>query len=481
MPSFRVESIYGAALAKLILDHSDFELVTPDQEQIKLLGVEKKIASFDVQIADLEDHSGIILKGDALAAKKIVTLLQEHLEDVFVQRHGLQAEAIFNARVKHVNPRKKLAIVSLGNNKDGIIFTSGLERGDEIIVQVKELTTEEEKLPLVSETIHLSGEYVVLEKGEDFVRVSRKIKGDDRERLHEIGKRIKPYGFGVILRTSALEASIDDLEAEAEKLVEIWEKIEREADRIGRPGLIYSGQHVVHLSLSYLSKKRLEEIRSSLAPTFPDYYVLKSYSRNTNFTVSVLNRLLDLVPLETLSDALRATLFEEAYVHQHYLRAFLKTPDYNIETFGLGHITSAGDMFETEREVSLRESEELNDYGVKSGYKVITKTGIGSLLIDERFLSPGNSVVYRRIKITAPIDYSYRGKLQAHWLGIEVHQTAEDLWIAEPDALDMWIDDNRVSLIMVEKLRQVAESVKKQLSSDESTVINYTYHDYNKL
>ncbi len=165
MPSFRVESIYGVALAKLILDHSDFELVTPDQEQIKLLGVENKIASFDVQIADLEDHSGIILKGDALAAKKIVTLLQEQLEDVFVQRHGLQAEAIFNARVKHVNPRKKLAIVSLGNNRDGIIFTSGLERGDEIIVQVKELTTEEEKLPLVSETIHLSGEYIVLEKG----------------------------------------------------------------------------------------------------------------------------------------------------------------------------------------------------------------------------------------------------------------------------------------------------------------------------
>ncbi len=477
MLKIRIESIYGLPLAKMAMDTNEFQVVTPTEEQIKYLGIEDKVSTFDVQIVDAEDMSSIVVKGNNESVNKVVKMLIQQLPDAFVQKHNLEVYAIFNGRVKHVNPRKKLAIVDLGNGHDGIMFTTGLERGDEIIVQIKELTTEEEKLPLVSETIHLSGEYIVLEKDQDFVRVSRKIQGEDREKLHEIGKKIKPYGFGVILRTSALEANEETLKEEADKLVKTWEKIETEADRIGRPGLVYSGQHMANVSFSYLSKKKLEKIRAEITPTFPDYYVFKSYSKSASFATEVLNNLVDKVSLSDLSSALRAVMVGKAYVPQHYLRILLKLPDMNVETKALGNISEINNIIVTRREVSLRESEEFASYNVRTGFSVKTITAIGSYTVHEQFISPQGKIVYDRVLITAPIDYAYRGKLQAHWIGFEVNRLDGETWLKEDDNVEDWIKSGRVSQKFVDTQRKIMERVHQKLSEGGKAPIVIIYRD----
>ncbi|MDH5645613.1 MAG: ribonuclease E/G, partial [Candidatus Heimdallarchaeota archaeon] len=240
----RIDSIYGLALSKLLLDTGEVSLSNPNREILENLSINEEKHPHDVNISDLDNRTGIMLKGYPLAVKKIEKLFREELLDSIIFQHPVKQDAIYSAMVIKRIFKKRLSILDLGGDTRGIIFNSSAEVGEQIIVQVKELPTEIDKLPVCSTEITLGGDYVILEVEQDFVRVSRKLQGAEREALHNLGKLHQPPGFGIIIRTSAASANEDDIIKEINSLVDLWSEIHRQMEEDERGIKLVSGEMV---------------------------------------------------------------------------------------------------------------------------------------------------------------------------------------------------------------------------------------------
>ena len=87
------------------------------------------------------------------------------------------------------------------------------------------------KGPRVTDHISLAGRYAVLipQSDRERVRVSRKLREDERERLRELGERLCPEGASLIIRTEAAAADDLDIEADVQSLVKRWSGIWKRA------------------------------------------------------------------------------------------------------------------------------------------------------------------------------------------------------------------------------------------------------------
>lgn len=98
----------------------------------------------------------------------------------------------------------------------------GLCIGDELVVQiVKDAVKTKE--PVVSTKITMTGKYSVLTTDNMSLGVSKKITGEQHDKINEF---ISAYtdqsmedGFGIIIRTNALETSMEDLKEDVEHLI----------------------------------------------------------------------------------------------------------------------------------------------------------------------------------------------------------------------------------------------------------------------
>lgn len=82
------------------------------------------------------------------------------------------------------------------------------------------------KGPRLSAEITLAGRFLVLVPFSNKVSISQKIKdNEERDRLKEIMKAIKPKNFGVIIRTVAEGKKLELLDQDLKNLVEKWRKM----------------------------------------------------------------------------------------------------------------------------------------------------------------------------------------------------------------------------------------------------------------
>lgn len=109
-------------------------------------------------------------------------------------------------------------------HKDGKI-TEVFKPGDQIVVQIMKepIST---KGPRLTSAISLPGRYVILIPFADNVSVSKKISSsEERARLKDLIRSIKPKGFGVIVRTASEGRSVNELDADLKDLLSNWKSI----------------------------------------------------------------------------------------------------------------------------------------------------------------------------------------------------------------------------------------------------------------
>lgn len=146
--------------------------------------------------------------------------------------------SIFVARVDNIVPNIKGAFVRISQKqvcylpledvKAPLYVKKQSERkplsiGDEIVVQVVKdaIKTKE---PVVSTKLTISGKYCVLTTDNISLGVSKKIKDDNHIRLSELlssnfREESKNYGFGLIIRTNALETTEEELLADIQETI----------------------------------------------------------------------------------------------------------------------------------------------------------------------------------------------------------------------------------------------------------------------
>ncbi len=161
---------------------------------------------------------------------------------------------------KHVPSISKLK--SLPDiDKHGTINDT-LTVGQELLVQIAKEPISS-KGPRLTTDLSFTGRFLVLIPFSDKISVSQKIKAtEEKLRLRQLIESIKPKNFGVIIRTSAENKRVAELNHELKTLVKCWEDAVAKAQKSDVPSLIFEED-----------SRALGVIRDIFSPSFENIYV----------------------------------------------------------------------------------------------------------------------------------------------------------------------------------------------------------------
>ncbi len=138
---------------------------------------------------------------------------------------------------------------------------------EEIIQEGQDLLVQVSKAPIgskgarVTSYITLPGRYLVLMPNVEHIGISRRISDEEeRARLKTIVEKIKPDGFGLIIRTASEDSTEEDIVRDLEFLLLLWENIQEKKDRVPARGLLYSDLDLVIRSVRDLMGQEVERL-----------------------------------------------------------------------------------------------------------------------------------------------------------------------------------------------------------------------------
>ena len=223
-----------------------------------------------INIDEFQSRAAIIEDG------KVMEILIEREEE------GRINGSIYKGKVANVLPGMESAFVNIGLEKNAFLYVNDLREfeekyldgicnsdrpiediltvGDEVVVQV---LNEPRGTKGARVTTHytLPGKYLVLMPNNDHVAISKKIKDEEeRKRLEDIFKDIKPENMGIIIRTAAEGKSIFHFERELEYLVKKWEDIEKKTKNAKIGEVLYKDNGIVTTVLRDIFTNSIDEL-----------------------------------------------------------------------------------------------------------------------------------------------------------------------------------------------------------------------------
>ncbi len=225
--------------------------VQASQVQIALLE-EKKLVEFHK-----ENRTGSFSVGDIFLAsvRKLMPGLNAafvdvgyekgaflHYQDLGPQFGSLVAfakELVNSAKNNKKTPSVSKIQLQKDISKAGSIAEI-LTQGQEVLVQISKepIST---KGPRLTSELSIAGRFLVLMPFSDKVYVSQKIKSaEERNRIKQLIRSIKPRNFGVIVRTVAEGKKVAELDSELKTLLKRWEDgIAKVVKKVKPPVLLY--------------------------------------------------------------------------------------------------------------------------------------------------------------------------------------------------------------------------------------------------
>ena len=166
---------------------------------------------------------------------------------------------LYLGRVQNVLPGMEAAFVDIGIPKNAVLYRGDVRYESEDADQIPEASARIEdvikpgqlvvcqvtKNPIgakgarLTQEVSLPGRFVVLVPNSSTIGISKRLGDGERRRLRKILDEVRPAGHGLIVRTAAEGASAEELAADAAELSERWAKIESEAKKSSKPGLLY--------------------------------------------------------------------------------------------------------------------------------------------------------------------------------------------------------------------------------------------------
>ncbi|MBD5370549.1 MAG: Rne/Rng family ribonuclease [Bacteroides sp.] len=165
-----------------------------------------------------------------------------------------------------------------------------LQPGRQLLVQIAKEPISS-KGPRLTTEISFTGRFMVLIPFGEKISISQKIKStEEKTRLRQLISSIKPKGFGVIVRTSAENKRVADLNNELRTLVKCWEESIAKMQRSTPPALIYEED-----------SRAVSLIRDIFSPAFEAIFVneAETFTQIQNYVNLIAPERGDIVKLYT--------------------------------------------------------------------------------------------------------------------------------------------------------------------------------------
>ncbi|MGW8273063.1 MAG: Rne/Rng family ribonuclease, partial [Thermodesulfovibrionales bacterium] len=185
-----------------------------------------------------------------------------------------------------------------GKGRSDVHIESLVQEGQEILVQVAKdpIGT---KGARVTSYVTIPGRYLVIMPNLDHIGISRRITDEgERERLKGIVGKIRPPGFGIIVRTASEGATEHELKTDLDFLMLSWENIQHKKEKVNAPHLLYSDLDLVFRSVRDFMGQNIHRVIVDSK---------EEYERVFDFVMAYFPRLADRIQLydddEPLFDA----------------------------------------------------------------------------------------------------------------------------------------------------------------------------------
>lgn len=176
--------------------------------------------------------------------------------------------------------------------------------GMPVVVQVKKDKTGK-KGAKVSTNLNISGKFVVIIPNSEFVTISQKIEDNDEIlRLTNIVNDCKIENYGVIIRTSAINATKQEIKEDIQKVIQIYQNIKNQSQYIieeneNIPSLLYEKGNIINRLLIDVGNQGLDRIVVNDKDVYENVFeLLKKYNLNIDVKLIEQNSILDLYNLE---------------------------------------------------------------------------------------------------------------------------------------------------------------------------------------
>ena len=173
--------------------------------------------------------------------KGTVTAVLPSLQAAFVEV-GLERTAFLQVRDMVEADRSEIEGGQSRNGRRGRAFPpiqTLIKKGQTVLAQVA-------KEPIgtkgarVTTQLALAGRFVVLMPGGEWVGVSRKITSwQERKRLRELVRQVRPDGFSVIVRTEGRKKEEKDFKRDLKQLRKTYARMVRRSERMTSPSLVH--------------------------------------------------------------------------------------------------------------------------------------------------------------------------------------------------------------------------------------------------
>jgi len=189
---------------------------------------------------------------------QIAILEGRDLVQHYVTRAGARSMVgnVYLGRVQNVLPGMEAAFIDVGKGRNAVLYAGEvnyspedlegaapriehvLKSGNSVLVQVTKDPIGGKGARLTAQ-ISMPGRYLVLVPNSDITGISRRLPDEERKRLKQILRTVRPEGHGVIIRTAAEDADEKALAADLARLLEEWKTIEKKAKRAKAPAMLY--------------------------------------------------------------------------------------------------------------------------------------------------------------------------------------------------------------------------------------------------
>ncbi len=255
--------------SKILIDSNPFE------KRVAILEGGKLVEYFNERPGD-RGLSGNIYKGKVV---RVLPGMQAAFVDVGLDRTAFLHVSDIKENLKGIEEEEENgAKEEKSSKKDGAPprIEKLIKEGQDIMVQV-------EKEPIgtkgarVTSYASLPGRYLVLMPTYGRIGVSRRI-GDDKERrrLRSIVRELRPPGYGFIIRTVCKGMRREDIKADMEYLLKLWEGIELKRKKLPIRSILYEEPD---LTLKVIRDIFSRDVQSLIISPRDEYERVKTFTR----------------------------------------------------------------------------------------------------------------------------------------------------------------------------------------------------------
>ena len=214
-----------------------------------------KLIDLDIENVDREQKKANVYKG-------YISRIEPSLNAIFVN-YGEEKNGFL--------PFKEVSEFYLKDTPKGENIAHLLNEGQELIVQIDKEQRGDKGAALTT-FITLAGSYMVLlPNNATGGGISRRVEGDDREKLKKYLKDLNiPKNMSVIARTACVECTFEELKHDFDTLVELWESISRASHKIKRPALLHKESDIIIRTVRDHLKEDVKEIIVDSKECFED-------------------------------------------------------------------------------------------------------------------------------------------------------------------------------------------------------------------